>query len=110
DGVITFDEFINAVSIPTRGTIDEKLDWAFSVYDSDDDGYITKEEMLNIVRAVYERKGLPLEKCNVAQKKVETIFHQMDSNSDGMLSREEFIEGFKNDPLILRSLLAKKET
>ncbi|RWS00950.1 frequenin-1-like isoform X2, partial [Dinothrombium tinctorium] len=95
DGVITFDEFINAVSIPTRGTIDEKLDWAFSVYDSDDDGYITKEEMLNIVRAVYERKGLPLEKCNVAQKKVETIFHQMDSVS--ILPKMRFLCLFSSD-------------
>ncbi|RWS24335.1 EF hand-like protein [Leptotrombidium deliense] len=108
DGVITFEEFIAALSVSSKGTIDEKLDWIFSIYDIDDDGYITKEEMLNIVSAIYERKGLPIEKCNIAHQKVEQIFVKMDSNCDGKLSRKEFVDGFKNDRQILRSLLDKK--
>jgi neuronal calcium sensor 1 len=28
--------------------LDEKLDWAFSLYDVDKDGFITKEEMANV--------------------------------------------------------------
>jgi len=65
DGHISFKEFIAALSITSRGTLDEKLDCkagpfivspashsslsgAFSLYDVDKDGFITKEEMANV--------------------------------------------------------------
>ncbi|CAG0892659.1 unnamed protein product [Cyprideis torosa] len=54
DGAIEFEEFIRALSITSRGNMDEKLQWAFRLYDVDNDGYITRDEMFNIVDAIYE--------------------------------------------------------
>lgn len=78
DGVITFDEFIKAIAIPSTGSVDEKLDWAFSMYDLDDDGYVTREEMLNIVKA---KKGFSIDQQTVLEERVERIFSEMDSVS-----------------------------
>ncbi|CAK5105944.1 unnamed protein product [Meloidogyne enterolobii] len=107
DGHISFKEFIAALSITSRGTLDEKLEWAFSLYDVDKDGFITKAEMADIVDAIYSMIGNMLELPkdeDTPQKRVEKIFANMDLNFDGKLTREEFKQGSKNDPWIVQAL------
>jgi Ca2+-binding EF-hand superfamily protein len=38
-------EFLSVIS---KGTTMDKLSWAFTFYDVDNDGYISKEEMLKV--------------------------------------------------------------
>lgn len=41
----------------SRGTVDDKLRWAFTLYDLDGDGHICRDEMTRVVTAVYELMG-----------------------------------------------------
>ncbi|CAB1319696.1 unnamed protein product [Coregonus sp. 'balchen'] len=80
---------------------------AFKLYDLDNDGYITRDEMLNIVDAIYLMVGntveLPEEE-NTPEKRVDRIFAMMDKNADGKLTLQEFQEGSKADPSIVQAL------
>ncbi|WAR31250.1 NCS1-like protein [Mya arenaria] len=80
---------------------------AFSLYDVDSDGFITRTEMIEIIDAIYNMVGnlmdLPNDE-NTPEKRANKIFQQMDMNNDDMLSKDEFREGSKSDPWIVRAL------
>ncbi|OWF49458.1 neurocalcin homolog [Mizuhopecten yessoensis] len=102
DGVINFREFMCALSVKSRGRSDQKLRWAFRMYDIDSNGYVSREEMIEIIQAIYKMVGNGDK--SAAEERTDKIFDTMDKNADGQLSQEEFIEGARNDPTIVQMI------
>lgn len=106
-GLISFEDFVQNLSILSRGSLDEKLRWTFNLYDINGDGYITREEMTDIVSAIYDLMGKLAEPCideDTVKEKVDRIFQKMDKNQDGVVTFEEFLECCHKDKDISTSM------
>ncbi|KAL3847649.1 hypothetical protein ACJMK2_018551 [Sinanodonta woodiana] len=101
NGMVDFKEFILGLCISGSTDFETKLKWAFSMYDINGDGFITKDEMQQIIEAIYKMTDC---KASSPQKLTEDLFKFMDCNQDEKISPEEFIQGAKQQPLIVNLL------
>ena len=106
-GLIDFEKFIAALTVTSRGTVQEKSEWAFRLYDLNDDGMISEEEITTVVTAIYKvlegQVQLPEDEMTPSMR-VAKIFRAMNQDGDGLLSRDEFREGSERDPTIIEDV------
>lgn len=58
-GQIDFKEFLMTMNLASKGNADEKLRWAFSLYDVDRSGHITRTEATAIVLVCRPTQKIP---------------------------------------------------
>ncbi|XP_068995814.1 A-type potassium channel modulatory protein KCNIP2-like [Embiotoca jacksoni] len=107
NGSVSFEDFVLNLSIILRGSITDKLNWAFNLYDLNKDGCITREEMTDIMNSIYDMMGkytFPCMKDSVAKEHVDSFFQKMDKNNDGVVTIEEFLETCQKDENIMQSM------
>ncbi|KAF5406144.1 Neuron-specific calcium-binding protein hippocalcin [Paragonimus heterotremus] len=107
DGIIDFREFLYTISVTSRGDLNAKLRWAFAIYDLDSDGFISRQDLCDVLASVYALIGstikLPEDEAT-PERRADKIFSQMDADHDGRLSFAEFADGLKSDKLLFQLL------
>ncbi|KAM9857361.1 A-type potassium channel modulatory protein KCNIP2-like [Aulostomus maculatus] len=106
-GAVSFEDFVVSLSIILRGSITEKLNWAFNLYDLNKDGCITREEMTDIMHSIYDMMGkytYPCMKDCAPKDHVDSFFQKMDRNNDGVVTIDEFLETCQKDENIMQSM------
>ncbi|KAJ1130871.1 hypothetical protein NDU88_009216 [Pleurodeles waltl] len=107
DGTLDFKEYIIALHMTSSGKTNQKLEWAFSLYDVDGNGHISKVEVLEIVTAIFkmisfeDQKQLP-EDENTPEKRTEKIWVYFEKKDNDKISEGEFIQGIMKNKEILR--------
>lgn len=80
---ITFTDFVIGLSVLTRGTIDERLRWIFTLYDLNADGVITRDELAKIINSVHDLMGRyavsPNNNININNQAAESKSNQLTS-------------------------------
>ncbi|CRG88806.1 Calcineurin subunit B [Talaromyces islandicus] len=86
-GDVDFQEFVSGLSaFSSKGNKDEKLHFAFKVYDIDRDGYISNGELFIVLKMMV---GSNLKDVQLQQIVDKTIM-EADKDKDGKISFEEF--------------------
>uniref|UniRef100_A0A8C9L008 Potassium voltage-gated channel interacting protein 3 n=1 Tax=Serinus canaria TaxID=9135 RepID=A0A8C9L008_SERCA len=94
NGALCFQDFAVGLSVLLRGTEQQKLKWTFDLYDVNKDGYVSKEDMLEIMKSIYAMMGRctePAPGAGAPAQHVELFFQKMDRNGDGVVTFEEFL-------------------
>ena len=95
-GQIDLREFMIALSNFTGAGKDDKLKFAFMIFDEDGNGVITKGELTRILKANH----MASQDSEVARK-ADTIMAQADKDNDGVVTFDEFVIVSKKFPNIL---------
>ena len=128
DGKIAFSEFMVATHLSVgilkepesfcqgsyfkgSGSVRDKLKWQFMLYDRDNSGSITKEEMMNMFLMMCQQpiaeETDPIERKLEAKeigRKAEELFRDLDVDGDEKVTLEEFIKGFMTNEELMKQI------
>ncbi|XP_006802994.1 visinin-like [Neolamprologus brichardi] len=98
DGTLDFKEYIIALHMTSTGRTTRKLEWAFSLFDVDKNGYITKAEVKEICQALF--KLIPKEDLsklpddeNTPDKRANKLWSCFEKKDNDRLAEGEFVTG-----------------
>ncbi|NWY15975.1 EFCB1 protein, partial [Aphelocoma coerulescens] len=103
DGCITVVEWVEGLGVLLRGTLDEKIKYCFQVYDLNGDGYISREEMFQMLKNSLLIQSADEEPDEGIKDLVEIALKKMDHDHDGKLSFTDFEKAVRDENLLLEA-------
>ena len=103
DGTLNFEEFALGVVKIERANTEDKLKWMFDMIDEDRSGYLTLDELRNILVTVQfgsSKSGYPTDTdklLRVCKTEAGRLISQMDLNKDNRIDFDEFRQTAKSD-------------
>ena len=102
DGKLSFLEFINGLAVLSTGASEEdKLRFSFKIYDNDDDGYISSNDLYTVLKMMVGNNLTD----NQLQQLVDRTIMKADEDKDGKISFEEFKKMVKNLDIVTKLTL-----
>ncbi|XP_053545895.1 visinin-like [Bombina bombina] len=107
DGTLDFREYIIALHLTSSGKTSLKLEWAFSLFDVDRNGEVSKVEVLEIITAIFkmipdsEQQKLPDDE-NTPQKRADKLWAYFKKKDQDKIAEGEFIQGVMQNDDIMR--------
>jgi len=104
NGKINFTEFLSGLSILcTRGTLEEKIQFSFRIFDFDNDGKISKQELSSMLHTSLKENNVNMSTSQIGHV-VDSTFLEADSNGDGFIDFDEYKTLVDSHPSILSNM------
>ncbi|NWI56854.1 EFCB1 protein, partial [Calyptomena viridis] len=102
-GCITVVEWVEGLAVMLRGTLEEKIKYCFMVYDLNGDGYISREEMFQMLKNSLLKQPADEDPDEGIKDLVEIALKKMDYDHDGKLSFTDFEKAVRDENLLLEA-------
>ncbi|XP_063218651.1 calaxin [Bacillus rossius redtenbacheri] len=102
-GTIRLEEWVCGLSVFLRGTFEERTAFCFLVYDLNNDGYISKDEMFHLLRNCLVKQPQDEDPDEGVKDLVEMALRKLDSDHDGKVSFKDYQKAVKDEPLLLEA-------
>ncbi|RWS04096.1 Ca2+ sensor Calsenilin-like protein, partial [Dinothrombium tinctorium] len=92
---VTFSDYAYALSMLSRGTTREKLEWTFKLYDINGDGLLTLDEIVEISKAIYALLGFyvsPAHDQRTVDEHAQRVFRKLDIENAGYVTFDQFMD------------------
>ncbi|XP_023310279.1 EF-hand calcium-binding domain-containing protein 1-like [Anoplophora glabripennis] len=93
------DIWASSLSLFLRGTIEEKMSYCFTVYDTMGEGVLGRESMFNLMKNSFPTGDEDAEEA--AKDLVEVITKKMDCDRDGKISFNDYKQSVLKQPMLL---------
>ncbi|KAL0304409.1 UNVERIFIED_CONTAM: Calcineurin B-like protein 4 [Sesamum radiatum] len=104
NGVIEFGEFVRSLGVfHPVAPVEEKVAFAFRLYDLRHTGYIEREELKEMVLALLHESDLVLSD-DVVETIVDKTFSEADAKGDGKIDLDEWKEFVSKHPSLIKNM------
>ncbi|XP_074007193.1 calaxin isoform X2 [Numenius arquata] len=103
DSCISVVEWVEGLSVFLRGTLEERIKYCFEVYDLNGDGYISREEMFQMLKNSLLKQPSEEDPDEGIKDLVDIALKKMDYDHDGKLSFMDFEKAVRDENLLLEA-------
>ncbi|XP_044765560.1 EF-hand calcium-binding domain-containing protein 1 [Coccinella septempunctata] len=103
NNLISLESWFKGLDLFLRGSLDAQIEFCFAVYDINADGFITKEEMFQLLKNSLIKHPQEEDPEESVKDLVDIVMKKLDADKDGKVSLEDFKSTIAEEPLLLQA-------
>ncbi|XP_076284120.1 calaxin-like [Lasioglossum baleicum] len=103
EGIIRLEPWIMDLDLYLRGSLREKIEFCFKVYDLNNDGFITRDEIFQLFKKCLMKQPGEEDPDEAVKDLSELVLKKLDVDRDGKISFQDYKLAVMEEPLLLEA-------